>query len=255
LTRESRRPFSKRRLARESTPGGFISLFTKNGKAGRRLALLSVILGLHALHDGEGDVWQVYSAEMRGWGTRANAAYGGLVGAASSAGGLLTGASVLHLGSKWHTIATTASTVLANLLFMSRSSALAFGSILFAATEDCMSAAVTARIMQVGVQTGIGRGRLASGCHNLAAVVRVGGLYSFGQLFAIGSRMGRPQLPYLVCAASQLLAVILLLCTGREDWHDPPTEGEGGVPSASKVAASPEAGAKPSDAPARGGAP
>lgn len=64
LTWDARRPFSKRRLARESTPGGFLSLFTKKGKAGRRLALLSVILGLQALHDGEGDVWQVKHRKM-----------------------------------------------------------------------------------------------------------------------------------------------------------------------------------------------
>lgn len=189
---------------------------------------------------------------MRGWGTRANAAYGGLVGAASSAGGLLTGASVLRLGSKWHTIATTTSTVLANLLFMSRSSALAFGSILFAATEDCMSAAVMARIMQVGVHSGIGRGRLASGCHNLAAVVRVGGLYSFGKLFAIGARMGRPQLPYLACAASQLLAVILLLCTRREDWHDAPAEEGAAVAREAAAFTAPPAGANTGDARERG---
>lgn len=220
LSPDMRRPFSKLRLARESTPGGFLSLFTRKGKAGRQIAFLALILGLHALHDGEGDVWQVYSIEMRGWGTRANAAYGGLLGAASSAGGLLTGVSVMRLGGKWHTIATTLLTVVANLLFMSRSSALAFGSILFAATEDCMSAAVMARIMQIGTQTGLGRGRLASGCHNLAAIVRVGGLYSFGKLFAIGMRRGCPQLPYLLCAASQLLAVILVLCTARGLWQE-----------------------------------
>jgi hypothetical protein len=126
-----------------------------------------------------------------------------------------------------------------------------------------MSAAVMARIMQVGVHSGIGRGRLASGCHNLAAVVRVGGLYSFGRLFAIGVRTGVPQLPYLACAASQLLAVILLLCTRREDWleGDAPagqgeaglvggsvtTEGGGAVLTEAAVSAVPQAGASPRD--------
>jgi len=166
---------------------------------------------------------------VHGWGTQVNAAYGGSVGVASSVGGLLTGASVQLLGPKWHTALTTIATACANLLFMSRSSVLAFGSVLFAASEDCMSAAVMARIMKVGDAAGVGRGRTASDCHNLAASVRVVGLYGFGKLFAIGVRIGRPQLPYLVLAASQLLAVALVLGAGRRLWHD--SDDDGGRPA------------------------
>jgi len=186
---------------------GFVRLF-RNGKL---LAVLSVVLSLQTLHDGEGDVWQVYATEMRGWGTRENAAYGAAVGAASTAGGILTGPSVRWLGGWLHTVAWSVATGVSNLLFASRSSLLAFVSVLFSAAEDCMSAAVIARIMHVGSGLGVGRGQLASDIHNLEACVRVFGLLAFGRLFAVGMRAGLPQLAYVACAVAQFLAAALML--------------------------------------------
>ena len=35
----------------------------------RLVGTLALILALQTLHDGEGDVWQVYGADVHGWGT------------------------------------------------------------------------------------------------------------------------------------------------------------------------------------------
>lgn len=192
---------------RECSPLGFFRLF----RSGKLLAVLGVVLSLQTLHDGEGDVWQVYATEMRGWGTHENAVYGAAVGLSSTLGGLLTGCSVRWLGGWLHTVAWTVSTAVSNLLFMTRSSLLAFISVPFSAAEDCMSAAVIARMMHVGSSLGVGRGQLASDIHNLEACVRVFGLLAFGKLFASGMRAGIPQLAYVACALAQLLAVVLML--------------------------------------------
>ena len=56
-------------------------------------------------------------------------------------------------------------------------------------------------------------------CHNLAACVRVLGLYGFGKLYAIGMRLGVPQLPYLACAAAQLLAAAGTLALSSAVWR------------------------------------
>jgi hypothetical protein len=179
---------------------------------------LACILALQALHDGEGDVWQVYSMDMRGWGTRLNSVYGAAVGVANTAGGLLTGQSVRRFGNRMHTLAWTLSTALSNLLFMSRSSALAFASVPFSAAEDCMSAAVSARIARAGAGAGMSQGQLAGDCHNMAACVRVVGLYLFGKLYAVGLRVGMPQMAYVVCAAAQLVAALLTLGLPTAVW-------------------------------------
>ena len=56
------------------------------------------------LHNGEGDVWQVYGAEVHQWDTATNSAYGAAVGTASMVGGLFTGRSVRWLGNRAHTV-------------------------------------------------------------------------------------------------------------------------------------------------------
>lgn len=182
------------------------------------------------------------------------------------------------LGAKLHTLAATLSTALANLLFASSSSALAFGSVAFCAAEDCMSAAVMARLMQVGATAGIGCGQLAhraarrgpflsllrsflgavgwrraattsppsrgsSRCTPLASSPLASGPrrdttpfhdhgFETGKLFAVGVRIGRPQLPYFVCAATQLLAALLVLVIPRAGWEE---DGDGrGRPGVAK---------------------
>ena len=121
LPREARVRFRLRR----SNPLGFVRLFRK----GRTLGLLATILALQAratqnsarnsrlrailgarisrraicrrsapsaqgLHDGEGDMWQVYAEATRGWGPQQNALYGAAVGVATTCCGVLTGFSV-----------------------------------------------------------------------------------------------------------------------------------------------------------------
>eukprot|EP00966_Prymnesium_polylepis_P050103 1159768-Prymnesium_polylepis.1 len=103
---------------------------------------------------------------------------------------------------------------------MSRSSALAFASVPFTAAEDCMSAAVTARLCTAGAAAGISQGQLAGDCHNLAACVRVLGLWLFGKLCALGMRTGVPQLAYIGCAAAQLLAAVGTLALSAAAWGD-----------------------------------
>uniref|UniRef100_A0A7S4BK93 Major facilitator superfamily (MFS) profile domain-containing protein n=1 Tax=Chrysotila carterae TaxID=13221 RepID=A0A7S4BK93_CHRCT len=214
LAADARAPVS----LRGSSPVGFIRLFRR----GRLLRTLSTVLCLQALHDGEGDVWQVYSREMRSWGPRLSSAYGAGVGVASTVGGLLTGWSVRRIGGKAHTLVWTLATAVSNLLFMSRSTVLAMASVPFCAAEDCMSAAAMARIVQLGGSTGVGRGRVTSECHNMAACVRVAGLFLFGKLYAVGMHVGFPQLSYVCCAAAQILAAALVLTTTRADWRSKP---------------------------------
>lgn len=198
---------------KDCSPLGFLRLF----RSGRALLVLSIVFSLQALHDGEGDVWQVYATVIRGWGTTENAIYGAAAGIASTVGGLFTGLSVRLLGWWLHTVTWSLSTGLSLLLFMSRSSLLAFGSVIFSSAEDCMSAAVFAKMMLVGGRLGLGRGRLASDIHNLEACFRVAGLFGFGRLFAVGLRAGFPQLAYVVCALAQLAAALLMLLLPRGD--------------------------------------
>ena len=99
--RETLPPARRARFSlRGSNPLGFLRLF----RNGRLLAAFSAILALQTLHDGEGDVWQVYGADVHGWGTRQASLYGAAVGLASTAGGLLTGRSVRRLGTRAHTV-------------------------------------------------------------------------------------------------------------------------------------------------------
>ena len=53
-------------LGEEIEPLGFVRLF----RSGRVIGLLASVLALQTLHDGEGDVWQVYGADVHGWGTK-----------------------------------------------------------------------------------------------------------------------------------------------------------------------------------------
>ncbi|KAL1499718.1 hypothetical protein AB1Y20_012405 [Prymnesium parvum] len=189
---------------------------------------LALILALQTVHDGEGDLWQVYSTNTRGWGTKLISIYGALVGVASTAGGLLTGLSWSNSPPahsclcRKHTFLWSSSTAISLMLFMSRSTSVAFASIPFTAAEDCMSAAVTARLCRAGASAGIRQGQLAGDCHNLAACVRVMGLYLFGKLYSLGLRVGVPQLAYLVCAATQLLAAAGAMSLALVDWNGIP---------------------------------
>ena len=91
-------------------------------------------------------MWQVFSADVRGWGVAQNAKYGAAIGVATTVGGLITGRSVRLLGNRLHTLAWTLSTALSNLMFMSPSTRVAMGSVVFAGAEDCMQAAANARL-------------------------------------------------------------------------------------------------------------
>ena len=212
LPRSRRVPFS----LHTSNPLGFLRLF----RSGRAIAALSVILALQTLHDGEGDVWQVYASEVHGWGTRESSLYGAGVGIASVTGGLLTGKSVRRLGSRRHTWTWTLATGISLLLFMTPSpaSSLAMLSVLFCAAEDCMSAAVCASIVQAGGAAGLSQGQLAGDVHNLSAIVRVLGLWGFGKLYLAGVRLNLPSLPYLLCAATQIAAALLVVLLPAAWW-------------------------------------
>ena len=76
---------------------------------------------------------------------------------------------------------------------------------------------------------GMPRARLACDCQNLSAFVRVVGLFLFGQLYGVGLRVGLPQLPYLSCVATQLLAAALILSIPRRDWSSEAERGRGGL--------------------------
>jgi len=210
LPRSRRVPFSRR----ESNPLSFLKLF----RSGRLVAALATVLALQTLHDGEGDVWMVYSSDVHGWGTRAESFYGAAVGVASTTGGLLTGASVRVLGSRMHTLWGTLSTAVSCVLF-SVNSPLAALSVVFSATKDCMSAAVTARLIQAGAAAGLSQGSLAGAVHNLSALVRVFGLFTFGRLLLIGQHYNIPSLPYLLCAASQIAAAMLAVAIPARQWQ------------------------------------
>ena len=80
LPASRRRPFS---LRAASSPLGFLRLF----RAGRTVGVLACVLGLQAVHDAEGDCWQLFAERTRGWGTRQNSLYGAMVGTCSTAGG------------------------------------------------------------------------------------------------------------------------------------------------------------------------
>ena len=236
---------------RRSNPLGFVRLFRK----GRTLCLLATILALQAratrrrairransardssrnspmapnvdgppsaqaLHDGEGDMWQVFSADVRGWGVAQNAKYGAAIGVATTVGELITGRSVRLLGNRLHTLAWTLSTALSNLMFMSPSTRVAMGSVVFAGAEDCMQAAANARLVQAGSALGMRKGQLAADYGNLLACVRVAGLYLFGKLCAVGMKAGVPQLPYVICMGLQLLAAALIFLIPSTEWLD-----------------------------------
>lgn len=211
LPAESRVRFS----LRGSHPLSFTKLF----RSGPLVATLASILALQALHDGEGDIWPVYGTDVRGWGAHENAVYGAAVGVAATAGGMLTGSSVRLLGNQLHTLLWTLSTALSTLLFATASTTLALASVLFCAAEDCMSAAVVARLVQAGGAAGLSQGQLAGAVHNLSAVVRVLGLFAFGRLYLAGRAVGLPQLPYIICAATLLAAAILVVSLPAALWR------------------------------------
>ena len=198
-------------------PLGFLRLF----RSGKLVAALAAILALQTLHDGEGDVWQVYGADVHGWGTRENSLYGAAVGLASTTGGLLTGRSVRWLGNRRHTAFWTLSTAISLLLFMTPSagSRLAALSVMFCAAEDCMSAAVCARLVQAGSEAGLPQGQLAGDVHNLSASVRVVALSLFGWLYLAGVRLNLPSLPYLLCAATQFIAFVGVVLLPAHWWR------------------------------------
>ena len=246
LPREARVRFRLRR----SNPLGFVRLFRKGrtlcllatilalqgARATRRRAIRRAILGARnrprrairrrsapsaqGLHDGEGDMWQVFSADVRGWGVAQNAKYGAAIGVATTVGGLITGRSVRLLGNRLHTLAWTLSTALSNLMFMSPSTRVAMGSVVFAGAEDCMQAAANARLVQAGSALGMRKGQLAADYGNLLACVRVAGLYLFGKLCAVGMKAGVPQLPYVICMGLQLLAAALIFLIPSTEWLD-----------------------------------
>ena len=189
-----------------------------------------------ALHDGEGDIWQLYAAGKRGWGTQANSYYGSAVGAATTAGGLLTGPSVRLLGAKMHSVWWTASTALSSLLFTTRSNALAAFSVILCAAEDCMSAAVIAKIVQAGAAAGLTQGQIGGASFNLAAISRVLGLFAFGRLYGFGLRFGLPQLPYILFAAAQFAAIGLIFTLPANVWRDTRAPDDDGGPDAHKLA-------------------
>ena len=212
LPKSARVPFSVRR----SNPLGFVRLF----RSGRVIGLLASVLALQTLHDGEGDVWQVYGADVHGWGTKQLSLYGAAVGVASTLGGLLTGKSVRRMGNLRHTLFWTLSTALSCVLFMlpSPRSLLAATSVFFTAAEDCMSASVVAKLVQVGGAAGLSQGQLAGAVHNLSAVVRVVALYVFGRLYLGGVRIGMPTLPYVLCTLTQVAACVLALGVPARVW-------------------------------------
>ena len=165
-------------------------------------------------------MWQVFSADVRGWGVAQNAKYGAAIGVATTVGGLITGRSVRLLGNRLHTLAWTLSTALSNLMFMSPSTRVAMGSVVFAGAEDCMQAAANARLVQAGSALGMRKGQLAADYGNLLACVRVAGLYLFGKLCAVGMKAGVPQLPYVICMGLQLLAAALIFLIPSTEWLD-----------------------------------
>ena len=165
-------------------------------------------------------MWQVFSADVRGWGVAQNAKYGAAIGVATTVGGLITGRSVRLLGNRLHTLAWTLSTALSNLMFMSPSTRVAMGSVVFAGAEDCMQAAANARLVQAGSVLGMRKGQLAADYGNLLACVRVAGLYLFGKLCAVGMKAGVPQLPYVICMGLQLLAAALIFLIPSTEWLD-----------------------------------
>ena len=209
---DSRERFELRGLS----PLGFIRLFRR----GKVLCSLACILGLQALHDGEGDMWQVFSEATRGWDAKQNAAYGAAVGVATTCCGLLTGFSVRHLGNRLHTVLWTLATAVSTVMFTSPSTRVAMASVPFGCAEDTMQAAATARLVQAGAAQGMRKGQLAADYGNLVAVVRVFGLYFFGKLCSVGMSTGMPQLPYFICAALQLVAVALVFTLPAASWQN-----------------------------------
>ena len=171
---------------------------------------------------------QVFSEATRGWDAQQNAAYGAAVGVATTCCGLLTGLSVRRLGNRLHTVVWTLATAVSTLLFTSPSTRVAMASVPFGAAEDTMQAAATARLVQAGAAQGMRRGQLAADYGNLVAVVRVFGLYFFGKLCSVGMSTGMPQLPYVICAALQLVAVALVFTLPAASWRNDP-EGDAGA--------------------------
>jgi DHA1 family tetracycline resistance protein-like MFS transporter len=234
LSKAARVPFS----LRGTNPLTFTRLF----RSGRTLGVLATILVLQTLHDGEGDVWQIYGADVHGWGTRGLSLYGAAVGIASTIGGLLTGRSVRWLGNRRHTLLWTFSTALSCLLFMVPSpySSLAIASVVFTAAEDCMSASVIARLIQVGAAAGLTKGSLAGAVHNLSAFVRIVALYIFGRLYVGGQRVGMPSLPYSLCTATQFAACALALALPAAQWSSSSSSSSSTSSSTSSSAAARE---------------
>ena len=132
---------------------------------------------------------------------------------------------VRHLGNRLHTIVWTLATAISTLMFTSPSTGVAMASVPFGCAEDTMQAAATARLVQAGAAQGMRKGQLAADYGNLVAVVRVFGLYFFGKLCSVGMSTGMPQLPYVICAALQLVAVALVFTLPTASWRNDP-EGD-----------------------------
>ena len=82
--------------------------------------------------------------------------------------------------------------------------------------------AVSARTMQVGAALGLGQGALAGDRQNLHSLLKVIGPTVYGQLFAYGMAVGRPQLPFLFAAAAAAVAQLLVFLSPAVLWQGLP---------------------------------
>ncbi|KAL1518429.1 hypothetical protein AB1Y20_002723 [Prymnesium parvum] len=211
-------PRAQRIAFRWRTPAfSFVRLF-RSGPSLRRLASIST---LQTISISMGDTWQVFARELRGWGAVECGQYGSLTGLGSMLSALLVKRSVQRVGARRHTLLATGCVGVTEMgLGCIPSQRGVFLTLLPNWIGRTQTVALSARITTVGAAVGYTQGCLAGDRQNLQALLKALCPILYSYLFALGCRIGRPELPFVTAASFSAMAVLLVFLSSRTVWSD-----------------------------------
>jgi len=225
LTSEFRKPKESKEVSERWGGAGLrwgcgnLFSFTMLFRHGLLFAKLNFIVALQRTRLYMGDVYQIFTQDVLGWGPAAAGILYSIWGMMSSVTGLLTAPAVQRFGTRDLTIASNILAMLGQLMAgMSSRSSVFLASILPASLGVLSTTAPQALITDIARTKGIGFGELTCARANIGAIVRCGALLLFGHVYGIGSNLGVPGLPFIVSGILLGFAQLLLLSTSRTGW-------------------------------------
>tara|TARA_B110001452_G_scaffold56307_1_gene43679 strand:+ start:346 stop:1785 length:1440 start_codon:yes stop_codon:yes gene_type:complete len=229
-------------------------LFMRLFQRGRVFGTLNGVVLLQAMSNGMGDLWQVLARELRGWGPSQCGSFASISGLSFMAGTLLTAPALRLLGPRRYTLVSTAASVSANVVLAhGTSDAIAYAGVAPAALGAGKGQPVSARIVNLAEQqrlpqvcahpsgsVGMDRvsranntstftacaslmcdaqGALAAERSTLNAIVKVVAPSTFAYVFARGSALGVPVLPFYLAAFLLTLSGLLAATVPASEWR------------------------------------